>query len=293
MLHLAGAKRLAVFDVNLAQVVGSIPLQADGVHFAAGLEDVVVLQEGAGTIERFSMKTLDREVAAALPIRGVIKAVAMGSASNGPLLVHWAVGTQELDHATFTLIDPARMRVRENDLKVYPSLGMSYRDFVHLSRRPMDGYSACGARAIRPVEWAWSWRRNRAVSLITRTPPLATSFRRRTGGFFIPLTALPPQVSITGTQDPEGDPVLPAEHGDLFVRIGTAGNQSQAAPRTQHAPNRRRADAKVDTLTILTAGRDKPIAIVTGVDLPALAEDSVKHDFTFDKRVHLIPDAGS
>ena len=82
VLNLPGAKRLAVFDVNAAQLVGSIPVKDENVHFAAGLEDVVVLQGASGTMERYSLKTLKREVSVASPVKGVIKSVAMGSASR-------------------------------------------------------------------------------------------------------------------------------------------------------------------------------------------------------------------
>jgi hypothetical protein len=89
VLHLASLGKLAVFDVSSAEVVGYIPAKDDNARFAAGLEHVVVLLPGAGKMERWSLKTLEREVAAPLAIQGAIKAAAMGCASTGPLLVHW------------------------------------------------------------------------------------------------------------------------------------------------------------------------------------------------------------
>jgi hypothetical protein len=96
----------------------------------AGLEDVIVLLPGSGTMERWHLKTLEREIATTLPFRGVIKALAMGSASKGPLLVHWASGIQ--GHATYSLINVERMRLIDVDPNVYPALGNSNADLVHL-----------------------------------------------------------------------------------------------------------------------------------------------------------------
>jgi len=43
--------------------------------------------------------------------------------------------------------------------------------------------------------------------------------------------------------------------------------------------------------TIRLPGRDKPLAIITDLDLTVPREDAITTDLTFDKRVHLIPDA--
>jgi hypothetical protein len=292
VLKLPGAKRLAVFDVNAAQLVGSIPIKNENDRFAAGLEDVMVLQGASGTMERYSLKTLKRDASVALPVKGLIKSVAMGSASRGPLLVHWSVGDQQLDHATFTLIDPIRMRVRENDVKVYPALGTSYRDLVHL-RASANG-SVFGM-------WCTSHSPS-GVGVIVATEPGAQTYYAHTSlGHVVPgpdgmalftgRGTCRPQVSLTQTEEPQDGSVLPAEHGVMFLRIGPQGDTGHGAPRRNNAPNRQPAVTKGETLTICTPGRDKSIARLTDVDTVAGPEDWLNHDFTFDKRVHLIPDA--
>jgi hypothetical protein len=288
VLSLSGAKRLAVFDVNAAQLVGSIPVKDEKVHFAAGLEDVVVLQAASGTMERYSLKTLKREVSVALPVKGVIKSVAMGSASRGPLLVHWSVGTQELDRAAFTLIDPIRMRVRESDVRVYPALGSSHRDLVHL-RASANG-SVFGM-------WCTSHSPS-GVGVIVASEPAAQVYYAHTSfGHVVPgpdgMTLFTghgtcrPQVTLTQNEEPQGGPVLPAEHGVMYLRIGTEGGP----PNRNGPPNRQPESTTGRTLTIVTPGRDRPIARLADVDLLAAREEWLNHDFTFDKRVHLIPDA--
>jgi hypothetical protein len=162
-------------------------------------------------------ETLEREVGTALPLKGVIKAVAMGSASTGPLLVHWAVGTQELDRATFTLIDPVRMRVRDNDVKVYPQLGMSSRDFVHLR-------AAANGRLFGM--WCTSHSPSGVGVIVASELGSQSYYAHSSFGHVVPgpdgralFTAqgtCEPQVTLTGTAEPQSDFVLPAVHGDSF-----------------------------------------------------------------------------
>ncbi len=132
VLHLPKERKLAVFDVSTADFAGRIPINEDDARFAAGLEDVVVLLPQAGTIERWSLNSFERDAATTLPIKGVIKAVGMGSASKRPLLVHWAVGTQELARASFALINVQTMRFMASEIKIDPMMGSTYRDLVHV-----------------------------------------------------------------------------------------------------------------------------------------------------------------
>src|SRR5262249_42849264 len=134
VLHLPKVQKLAVFDVSAAKVVGNIPIKEEGARFTAGLEDIVVVLPRAGTIERWSLKTLERDVAATLPIKGVVKAIAMGSASKGPLLVYWATGTEQLDRASFALLNPESMKLINPELNTQNMWIMAghYRNLVHL-----------------------------------------------------------------------------------------------------------------------------------------------------------------
>jgi Trypsin-like peptidase domain len=292
VLHLPEAKRLAVFDVNAADFVGSIPLKEETARFAAGLEDVVVVLGGSGTIERWSLKTLKREVSTALPIKGVIKAVAMGAASTGPLLVHWAAGTQELDRAGFALYDVARMRLRESDIKIYPALANSYRDIVHL-RASANGrlfgmwctsHSPSGVGVIAASELGTqSYYAHTSLGHVVPGPDGKELFTGR--------GTCAPQVSLTQNDEPQGGPVLPATHGDYFLRLAPAGTPNQGARPLRNAPNRQPAGAKTGSVAICAVGREKPIATVADLDVSAVGEEWTKHDFIFDKRVHLIPDA--
>lgn len=64
--------------------------------------------------------------------------------------------------------------------------------------------------------------------------------------------------------------MFPACHGDYHVRP---------------------ANTRVLGNTILRSSSGQTIPIPVTLDLTMLTEDKIKHDFTFDKRVLVIPDA--
>jgi hypothetical protein len=90
ILYVSQVRKLAVFDVNTAQVVKYLPVAEDGIRFAAGLDKLVVVLPNAKVIQRWSLVTFEREVAVPLPIQYQLTGIALGSASDGPLLVESA-----------------------------------------------------------------------------------------------------------------------------------------------------------------------------------------------------------
>jgi hypothetical protein len=271
VLHLPKAHELAVFDVSAADFVGHIPVKEEGAKFAAGLEDVVVLLPAAGSIERWSLKTCQRDVAAKLPITGVIKAVAMGSSSKGPLLVHSAQGTEQLSQASYSLLNVETLKPIEGAVKVYPSLGSHYQDIVHL-RASANG-KVFGL-------WCTSHSPSGLGTIVLSDADVKTYYMHNSVGYVLPspdgkiiYTATgkyPPEVQIVGKME-AGEPMIPAYHGDYYLKLPPAGKQGAA---TVHAKDNAKA-----------------IATLTELDLSVPREDWIKHDMTFDKRILLIPEA--
>jgi len=132
ILHQPKLKKLAIFDVNAADVVGHIPVNESDAKFAAGMEDVVVVLPHAGTMERWNLKSLQRDVAVTMPVNGVIRSIAMGSASRGPLLVHTAAATEELSPASFALVNVETMRLANSEIKPTVHMTSFYRDLWHV-----------------------------------------------------------------------------------------------------------------------------------------------------------------
>jgi hypothetical protein len=82
-----------------------------------------------------------------------------------------------------------------------------------------------------------------------------------------------PQLPMVFPQPPPGNPVIPAHHGNYYLSLPMPGKDG--------APE------------IRAVARDKPVAVLGDLDVPTWAgEEWIKHDFTFDKRIHIIPEAG-
>jgi hypothetical protein len=274
VLHLAKLGKLAVFDVNAAKVVGTIPINEEGAQFTAGLEDVVVVLPRAGTIERWSLRTLERDVAATLPIKGVIKAIAMGSASKGPLLIYSAAGTEQLDRTSFALINTETMRPIIGDLNTQAASIMtgSYRDLLHI-RASADGkvfgmwctsHSPSGMGVIVYSEAVTrTYYVHNSVGYVVPSPD-GKALYTRTGKYPLGDQGKPPD------RLENGNPLLPACQGEQYLSLPGPGRAGAA--------------------TIEGLGNDKPIATLPDLGLPKLQEDFIKNDLTFDRRVNFVPE---
>jgi hypothetical protein len=81
-----------------------------------------------------------------------------------------------------------------------------------------------------------------------------------------------PQVSLQEAMAAQAKPVIPACHGDTYLTLQPVG--------------------KTGDVTLNSPDKTEPLATLTDLDLKITPDEyTIKHDFTFDKRVHLIPDA--
>jgi hypothetical protein len=289
VLRLPEERKLAIFDVNTADIAGCIPIAESGARFAAGLEDLVIVLPSAGVIERWSLKTRERDVAATLPIKGIIKAVAMGSASRGPLLLHYALGPQDLDRAALAMINVQTMKVIFSELNLGQAQIMcgNNRNRVHLrasangllfgmwctSHTPTGYGTVLVSENVTRISYAHPW----SVGHVLPSPDGKVVYTR-SGSYA-------PQVKMNEMPH-AGDSMLPACHGEYYLVLPPF-NPRPGPPKPPGTP----PAADAITLTIRARGKDKPIATVAGLELTLPNEDNIGHDFTFDKRIHLIPDA--
>src|SRR5262245_10836630 len=148
ILRLPATQKLAVFDVNEAKVVKYIAVAEADAKFAAGLNHLIVAMPAAGVFQRWSLTTFEKEASVASPV-AQIGNIAMGSASDGPLLVQPRSQDRFGGSApgTFKLLDPRTFQ--ESDLKVVtkrsPHSGDDYQ--MGVAKRPMmsaDGRVICG-----------------------------------------------------------------------------------------------------------------------------------------------------
>ena len=89
-MALKEARKLAVFDVNAADVVQTIPLASTNALIAAGANKLLIAFPDEQILERWDLATLRREGGSHVsPIDGWIRALALGSDSDGPALALW------------------------------------------------------------------------------------------------------------------------------------------------------------------------------------------------------------
>ena len=272
ILKLASEQELAVFDVSAAEVIGHIPMRDPTARFTAGLEHVIVVLPETGKIERWDLQTLERTHSKPIPVDGEIKSVVMGSASRGPLLIHWAKGMKPLDEAPYTLADTSTFKVIEADIKspTHTGRGRS-RDKAHL-RASADGkLFGVWQSGISPGGFG---------TIIVNESGTESYYAHSGEGYVVPgpdgknvftgAGRQVPKVSMTETL-PRGDRELPACQGDYYLTLPPVGTDG--------------------AVSVGVLGRLRPIATVNDLDLPGPDAPSLDHDFTFDKRIHLIPDA--
>ena len=129
LLYLKNARKIAVYDANEAKIIKHLSIAADDALMAASLDKLVVVSPRNNVIEIWSLDTLERERTETLSV-GVVKAIALGYASHGPLLIHSAAGTDALSQASYAFYDLKTLQplpienVRANNTR--------YRDVVHL-----------------------------------------------------------------------------------------------------------------------------------------------------------------
>jgi predicted Zn finger-like uncharacterized protein len=99
LLNIPAQRQIAMFDANEGKIVHYFPAAEDGAMIAAGMTKLVVVYPGSNIVQRWDLLTRKRDVSAQLDVKGSPSAIAMGSASQGPLLV--VVGDQSLSTATF------------------------------------------------------------------------------------------------------------------------------------------------------------------------------------------------
>jgi hypothetical protein len=89
ILHLQRLGKIAIFDVSQAKVVRYLPAPAGDFVFAAGASKLIVVNSTKKVLERWNLETFEMERSVPLPIDFPAARAAMGSQSEGPLLL-WA-----------------------------------------------------------------------------------------------------------------------------------------------------------------------------------------------------------
>lgn len=104
ILYFKTLHQLGIFDTSRAEIVKFLPVNSEKVMFAAGAEHLLIVDPEKKILERWSLKTFQREATALLPIQDPLEGIAIGSASQGPLVVFVH------SHDPFYFVDPVSMQ---------------------------------------------------------------------------------------------------------------------------------------------------------------------------------------
>jgi hypothetical protein len=87
LAHLPKQRKLVQIDPAKAEIIRDLPLDGDNFYFTAGRDKLVIYWPFTRRLERYNLETLKREIEEPFPFKGDPKAMCMGSASQGPILV--------------------------------------------------------------------------------------------------------------------------------------------------------------------------------------------------------------
>jgi hypothetical protein len=282
ILHLPKEKQLAVFDVNEAKVVKALPAPDANVKFTAGLDKLLIALPGSGTLERWSLKTFERELAVPYPIKGEILALSMGAASQGPAVVYAKEGTSVW--TVNFLLDLRKLARREIGWSQTGNRQViTTQAALHVRSSP-DGKSTgvwCTAQSPTGVTWirwqnqvgqsTYSHSSNGHVIPGPRANVLFTGM-----GMFTALGQIPNQSKTYPGTSPTGR-YLPAYDPDYYLYLGVAPTfQNRNPPRV---------------FEIHKFGVDGPVLRLSNIEMPATNDMASRDDFTLDKRFHFLPQA--
>jgi S1-C subfamily serine protease len=118
VLHLPKFRKMAIFDVHQAKVTKYIPLAEDHVKFAAGMTKLMIGLPSSKVLQRWDLKTGEKDKSVPVPIQEEVKQMLMGSASEGPLVLNKSfvdietlkVMTVKTDKASIPCSDGDRVR---------------------------------------------------------------------------------------------------------------------------------------------------------------------------------------
>jgi hypothetical protein len=287
ILYLATVRKLAIFDVRQAKVVHYLPLAEDNVKFAAGKDKLIIILPTSKVIQRWDLATFEREASAELPVKGVVKAISMGSAASDLLLVYSAAGTEQLAQAGFNFVSVHSLKIVDNG-PIQQGQYSSYRDLVHIRASP-DG-RVYGL-------WCTSHSPHGLMSIVVSGTAVKSHYEHTDVDHVVPgpddrflftgrgLYTLDGKPLAQSWVNGVGNLCVPSQEGPFYLNLGRTAEQQRFAGPYGRPSN----DVKAGQ-GLWIVGDAWPLLALPDVSVPA--EDFwIKHDFTIDKRFHLLPEA--
>jgi serine protease Do len=269
-------RQLAVFDVNAARITNFIPLPSDKVKIAAGMDSLVVLALDKNQLQRWSLKSMEKELTVSLDVSNA-NAVAMGYSSAGPLLLLTSKGPVFYDIGT---LKPLEIKDPSGDILApgdrWPAKG------IEVSASADGTAFAAWAPTVMPT----------GLRLIILDGTIASSYYDHAdAGALLPANDGSMLFTSTGILSPNLKPISK----EIFGGIQFAPSMSPAyfigLKSEEYRTALRGKSNKIPSLNVYTSG-DRRL-LITLPDFPELAPpgDGFPRSIGIDKRVFLIPQA--
>jgi len=290
-LYLERIGKLAIFDVNVAEIVHYIPISGD-VRFAAGLDELLIYSPSSGVIQRWDLATAKREAVAKLDVSGNVISVAMGHMSHGPLLlttVDQPGPGRPYQPEPIVLVDVATLEKMPIGWVQTGGHGGP----VHLTTSRLNVRAAANGQAFG------IWRSDTSPSglsllEIEGSNALRHRYEHKTVGHVIPgpegrilYTARGLYSAELRPMQEEKDPRqarahLPATNGQFYLSWGLQFDSGSTQKPSEKRPS---------GVTVHMSGDPRSFATLADIPLPAQTDAYHRGSFPYDKRVHFIAEA--
>jgi len=282
VMHLPKLRKIAVFDVNAAEIVHYIPAGEDVLLITAGMSKLVVALPNSRVFQRWNLATGERELAVPFPFQGVIKHISMGAGSEGPLLVNHRGGHS----SSFQLL--SMQDFKESKIAIAKNSRMSH--------------SAIRIRASTNGRVWGMWRigisPSGLASMVIRGDKAVHHYDHTSVGSILPgpdgdvlytgrglyTNELKPLQS-SQSSNPRYVVTFPAVHGHYWFRTVAS------APHPSLTNNQEKG------LTVYIKGESQPLVTIPQFDVSALFQRRTnphatsEHEPSLDERLYLLPDA--
>ena len=294
VLYLQRANKLAIFDVNVAEIVHEIPVPGY-VRFAAGLDKLIICSPSSGALQRWDLATAKQEAMAKLDLSGDVTSVAMGHESRGPLLLATRYQPrpgqpfQPFRSEPIVLVDVATLKkipVRWAQAQG----GGPQPPFFWLMNAQLNVRAAANGRAFG------IWRVKTSPSglmllEIGGSDALRLKYEHKTVGHVIPGPDGCILYTARGLYSAELVPMqqnkvpplvrahLPATNGQFYLSWDTKFGASHPRERL------------LSRVTVHLLGDPRSFAELEDFPLPVEKDGFYGYKFPYEKRVHFIPEA--
>ncbi|MEO1527262.1 MAG: trypsin-like peptidase domain-containing protein [Planctomycetota bacterium] len=285
LVVLETAKKVAVVDVPAGKIEKLVSLPSDQVIVVGTANHFFVFDLVNQIVQRLPLSSLKEDLTVKVPFSGVVKAVAAGSNSNGPLLVHWASGTSALARASYSLLDPKTLTPIEVENARFRN--NSFRDAVHM-RASHDG-KVFGL-------WATSHSPQGLGVAVLSESRFEHRYEHDSVGHIVPgpkgmhlFTGSGGVLNQSLSSYQRGNralPCIPTSHPKLYLTVpAEPGAQRNLGPRPF-------AGIKP---SVMVVGSNQPLAQLPALDLGVDNENPSwsRSDFTLDKRVAFLMESNA